>query len=303
MPKVSICVISYNQEKYIRECLQSILDQKTDFDFELIIGDDFSTDSTPKIIQEFVDKYPGKVIAILNKNKIGGTRNYIKTHMKANGQYVAHIDGDDIVFPGKLQLQAEILDQKPELSLVWHMMQIFDDHGHTLSISHPHLDEVVDTKNISLRDALLFGTLGAASSIMYRRPFSSHLTEVSGDALDFYFAAKILEKGPGLRINKLLGGYRVNPNAFTLSGWRNQYFKASPMRKLYAKHLSELYKAHPRYSDDLFLNSIFHFCIELRFCRVSAADFFNLCCKTFSIAALKRLPWYFFSALRLRRRD
>jgi glycosyltransferase involved in cell wall biosynthesis len=52
-PKVSVCVVSYNQEKYIRQCLQSIVDQATDFDFEVIVGDDFSTDGTRVIIEEF----------------------------------------------------------------------------------------------------------------------------------------------------------------------------------------------------------------------------------------------------------
>ena len=59
-PKVSVCVVTYNQEKYIRQCLQSIVDQETDFDFEVIVADDCSTDRTSCIVQEFADKYPIK---------------------------------------------------------------------------------------------------------------------------------------------------------------------------------------------------------------------------------------------------
>ena len=50
-PKVSVCVITYNQEKYIAQCLQSIVDQETDFDFEIIVGDDCSTDGTREIVR------------------------------------------------------------------------------------------------------------------------------------------------------------------------------------------------------------------------------------------------------------
>lgn len=299
---MSVCVISYNQEKYIRECLQSILDQKTNFDFELIIGDDYSTDSTPKIIQEFVDKYPGRIVSILNKTKIGGTRNYIETHKNATGQYVAHVDGDDIVFPGKLQFQADFLDKRLDLSLVWHVMQVFDDDGRHLAKTHPHLNDVMDTNNICLSDLLLFGSLGAASSIMYRRAYADYLTEITGDALDFYFSAMLLEQGNGARINSVFGGYRVNSGLLTLSGWKTQYLKASPMRKLYAEHLSKLYEAHPNLKREIFLNSIFHLCIELRFFRPTSIDFLSLCCKTFSIRAIRSVPRYFSSALRLRRK-
>ena len=92
MPKLSVCVITYNQERYISQCLQSIIDQQTDFEFDVVVGDDFSTDETPHIIQEFANRYPGRITLILNKSKIGGTQNYVSTHLRARGEYVAHID-------------------------------------------------------------------------------------------------------------------------------------------------------------------------------------------------------------------
>ena len=56
-PKVSVCVITFNHEKYIRQCLQSIVDQETNFDFEVIVGDDCSKDGTREVVQEFAGKY------------------------------------------------------------------------------------------------------------------------------------------------------------------------------------------------------------------------------------------------------
>jgi len=112
-PKVSVCVITYNQEKYIRQCLQSIVDQETDFDFEVIVGEDCSTDGTRAIVQEFSEKFPNIVKPIYQKKNIdGGGYNFLTVHRAARGEYVAHIDGDDFALPGKLQAQANILEFK-----------------------------------------------------------------------------------------------------------------------------------------------------------------------------------------------
>ncbi|MFZ1246737.1 MAG: glycosyltransferase, partial [Azonexus sp.] len=119
-PKASVCVITYNQEAYIRECLQSIVDQMTDFDFEVIVGDDCSCDGTREAVIEFAERYPGKIVPLLYPHKVGGTQNFISVHNRAAGKYVAHIDGDDIALPGKLQAQVNYLEAHPDCSVVWH---------------------------------------------------------------------------------------------------------------------------------------------------------------------------------------
>lgn len=299
-PKVSVCVITYNQGKYIRECLQSIVDQQTDFDFEVIVGDDCSADDTPQIISEFADRYPNQVTPILNRSKIGGTRNYVTTHLKAAGNYIAHLDGDDVAYPGKLQRQADLLDLRKNLTLVWHVMNVFNDDGKILATTHPHLEDIVDTQNITLRNILRFGSLGAASSAMYRRPVESCLPEIRNDTLDFYFAARIMEYGNAARIKEVLGGYRVNPVAVTLSKKRSPYFIPSPMRELYASHLATLYQRNKQFKTDIFLNSIFSLCIEVRFLRPTVAAYLGIALQTFSITAAREIPGYFSQAFRLR---
>ena len=299
-PKVSVCVITYNQGKYIRECLQSIIDQQTDFDFDVIVGDDLSTDQTPEILKEFADRYPEQVTLILNTKKIGGTENYVTTHQRATGEYVAHVDGDDVAYPGKLQRQADLLDLRKDIALVWHSMSIFSDDGARIAQTHPHLGELVDTQNILLRDVLRFGSLGAASSVMYRRSSENYLCDIHDDTLDFYFAARILEHGNGARINEILGGYRFNPIAVTLSKRKSPYFRSSPMRQLYASHLDALYDRNRTFRSEIFLNSVFNLCIELRFLRPTIVAFLRISVRTFSIAAAKNIPAYFSQAFRLR---
>jgi glycosyltransferase involved in cell wall biosynthesis len=123
-PKVSVCVMTYNQVGYIRQCLQSILDQRTNFDFDIIIGDDASTDGTTDIVSEFSIRFPGKVKAVLHKKNIGPAQNYFSVHNAATGNYIAHVDGDDYCLPGKLQAQADLLDKDPSCNIVWHKMLV-----------------------------------------------------------------------------------------------------------------------------------------------------------------------------------
>src|SRR6185369_17391361 len=118
--KLSVCVVTYNQENYIRQCLQSIIDQVTDFSFEIIVGDDCSTDNTRSIVKEYCDKYPEIIKPLFHQVNIGATRNYFAVHSKAGGEYIAHCDGDDYKIPGKLQKQVAFLDQHRDCAIVGH---------------------------------------------------------------------------------------------------------------------------------------------------------------------------------------
>ena len=302
-PKVSVCVITYNQEKYIRQCLQSIVDQKTNFAFEVIVGDDCSNDGTSQIVLEFSEKYPDIIIPILNEKKIGGTQNYVSTHLRARGEFVAHVDGDDLLYPGKLQLQSDYLDKNNTLSLVWHCVEMFNDAGIVSCVLQKHLDEVVDVNNITRKDVLRFGSLGAASSMMYRKSSERYLHEINEDTLDYYFSAMLLEHGNAARMNSILGGYRCNVIKTTLSKSAFRYFIKSPMRNLYAKHLKLFYLKDKSVKDDIFLNSLFNLFVELRFLRHSCLDFLLLVIKTSSFSVIRKVPDYFAKSIKLRSRQ
>jgi len=117
-PKVSVCVMTYNQERFIGECLESIVAQQTDFPFEIIVADDASTDGTAEVIRRFASKHGDLIRLIQHANNIGATANYLSAHAAARGDYVAHMDGDDVMLPGKLQKQAAALDADPALAFV-----------------------------------------------------------------------------------------------------------------------------------------------------------------------------------------
>jgi glycosyltransferase involved in cell wall biosynthesis len=116
IPKVSVCVITYNHENYIAECLTSIVNQKTAFDFEVIIGEDSSADKTRKICESFQRNYNAVHLLEAGPN-LGSTRNLIRTLASCRGDYIAVCEGDDYwLDPRKLYEQVKILDSNPTLA-------------------------------------------------------------------------------------------------------------------------------------------------------------------------------------------
>ncbi|HCR53064.1 MAG TPA: hypothetical protein DIW27_01515 [Cytophagales bacterium] len=123
---VSVCVITYNHEKYIRQALESILAQTTSFPIEILIGEDCSTDGTRKIILEFEKRYPERIRAILSKVNMGANRNLIRTLEDCKGKYIAVLEGDDYwLSPLKLQKQVDFLESHPECTICFHPVEVF----------------------------------------------------------------------------------------------------------------------------------------------------------------------------------
>ena len=125
-PKVSVLMITYNHEKYIAQAIESVLMQETDFRYELIVGEDCSTDGTGEIVREYGRKHPDIVHAHLRERNIGARQNLRRIFAAARGKYIALLEGDDYwTSPQKLQTQVDLLDAHPETSLcghrsVWH---------------------------------------------------------------------------------------------------------------------------------------------------------------------------------------
>ena len=94
-PKLPVVCITYNHGKFIKQALESCVMQKTDFDFEVIIGEDCSTDNTREVIREFEQKYPNIIKPIYQDKNIGGMQNFIDILYRATGKYIALCEGND----------------------------------------------------------------------------------------------------------------------------------------------------------------------------------------------------------------
>jgi glycosyltransferase involved in cell wall biosynthesis len=113
--KVSVIVLSYNHEKFIRESLESILSQKTNFDFEILVGDDCSTDDSREVIKQLHKKHSKQLRLIFPPKNLGPNRNYLNCFMKSRGDYIAFCEGDDYwIDSDKLQKQVDFLDSQSD---------------------------------------------------------------------------------------------------------------------------------------------------------------------------------------------
>lgn len=120
-PVVSICMITYNHEKYIAQAIESILMQKTNFGIELVIGNDASTDSTHKICLKYKNQYPDIIKLFSPEKNIGMMPNLINTFANSTGKYIAMCEGDDYwsdIY--KLQKQVDYLEQNPSFVGCYH---------------------------------------------------------------------------------------------------------------------------------------------------------------------------------------
>ena len=120
---VSVLVATYNHEKYIRETLDGILNQKTNFKYDVIVHDDASTDHTAEIVKEYEKKYPDIIRGIYQQTNQFYNCNISAKYLypQIKGKYFAVLDGDDYwIDENKLQMQVDFLEKHPDYSMCMH---------------------------------------------------------------------------------------------------------------------------------------------------------------------------------------
>lgn len=150
-PLVSICCITYNHVKYIAEAIQSFLMQIADFEYEIIIGEDHSTDGTKEVIEQYIAEYPDRITLVSHNPNIGSIKNQTDTIGRARGQYIALCDGDDFwTDPHKLQKQVDFLEANPDYVMCCHHTRVIDEYGKTM-----YLKDTPQEMEFSYTDVLL----------------------------------------------------------------------------------------------------------------------------------------------------
>jgi glycosyltransferase involved in cell wall biosynthesis len=119
-PLVSVLMITYNHENFIEEAIQHIVEQKCDFNFELVIGEDHSTDETRKICFEYQKRYPQNIRVLYSDSNVGIRSNFYRCAARLRGKYVAFCEGDDYwSLSNKLQMQTSYLEDHTDCSVVY----------------------------------------------------------------------------------------------------------------------------------------------------------------------------------------
>lgn len=213
--KISVCIITCNQVKYIGECLESIIHQKGDFDLEIIIGDDMSSDGTTEIVKEYAEKYPNLIKPLLHAPKIGGTENYFAVHRAATGEFIVHCDGDDLLLEGKIQRQLNIMLSDKEIVQIWHRQHYINEKSERIGPFPRRYIAYIFSKKLKMEDlALSYGLIGQHSSLMYRKSAKS-IYQRDRPTLDYFFALDLASKGTSIYLNEFWGCYRVVNNGST----------------------------------------------------------------------------------------
>lgn len=126
--KLSVLMITYNHEPFIAQALDSILEQQVDFDYEIVIGEDCSTDNTRKILLNYQRAHFDKIRLLQTDKNMGMLPNFVRTYKACTGDYVALIEGDDYWNdPTKLQKQVDLLDKQHEIAICFHNCEEFFD--------------------------------------------------------------------------------------------------------------------------------------------------------------------------------
>jgi len=210
LPLVSIICITYNQVRYIEQTLDSMLAQRTTFPFEVLVGDDCSTDGTADIIAEYAARDP-RIVAVLRQANIGPNPNFEDLARRARGRFVAVCEGDDYwVDRQKLQKQVDFFEANPEYTVCFHKLRVLHE-------DHPDIEEFFPERcqrELTL-DQLARQNCIQTNSVMYRwrfgaeRPFTIARELVPGDWYTHLLQAKVGRIG---YLDEVMAVYRRHAN-------------------------------------------------------------------------------------------
>jgi len=235
-PKLSVHIVTYNQARFVGQTLDSVLMQRAAFDYEIVVGDDCSTDGTTEIIRDYQRRYPDRIKPLLRKTNVGAGRNAAQTLEECRGEYVACVEGDDYwTDPDKLRLQVEYLDQNPECAVVHHTVEHIAWPGGESLGEYPLPHYRVDR---SEGRTLALGNYIQTCSVMFRRKWLPTLDDQYQELKigDWPLFVLLSQNGWVGHIDRTMAHYRVHAN----NSWNNRPadYKIRAMERM-AWYLSE----------------------------------------------------------------
>lgn len=229
-PLLSVCLITYNHAKYIRQAIESVLMQQVNFTWELIIADDCSTDGTREIVLEYYNRYPDFIRLILQEKNVGPAKNWIDLITTPKSKYIAYLEGDDYwTDPLKLQKQVKFLEEKNKYAFCCHAYEVLNQRKKKIDISYL-LRKNVTPPNATFDIAYYVTNKNVKSlSIVYRRSLVlNHEIELlffktpvpsSGD---IPLILLLLTKGLGYFFSDKMGVYRLHDGGVTIKKKKNR---------------------------------------------------------------------------------
>ncbi len=219
-PLVSVRVATYNHERWIAQCLEGILMQRTTFPFEVIVGEDCSTDGTRAIVADYARRFPDRIRALLHDTNLGGQMNSYRIHQACRGKYHTMLEGDDYwIDPLKLQKQVDLMEAHPEVSLCFHNALILNERlAATRLYFETPFTRMLDFDDIYTQ-SLPTASLMARAEILATLP-EWRLKIWCGDLL---FRLWCLHHGPFAYLDEIMSVYRRHDKGLEVSRRRSGY--------------------------------------------------------------------------------
>jgi len=216
---VSIVCLTYNHEKYIVDALNGFLCQKTTFKFEILIGEDSSTDDTRKICTNYLNQYPDKIRIINSEKNLGYIENFLRTSSFAQGEYIALCEGDDFwTDPYKLQKQVNFLINNPDCAMV------HTDKRILVGDKYFQADPVVVLKDKTFEDIIISNYICALTVLVRKTVFITALRiafipakKYNWMTLDYPIFLEIALRNKIGYINEITGVHRLVPDSISHS--------------------------------------------------------------------------------------
>lgn len=208
-PLVSFVVLCYNHALYIRECIDSILSQEGDYNFEIVVVDDASKDESGEIVRSYSDP---RIRFIRHKKNLGHAATVNEGMADVRGAYIARIDGDDRYRPSFLKETIEIFNRFPEVGLVYGDASLIDKKG---EVTWERCDTVHGDKDFKGNEfvrLLEVNFICAPTVIARRQAWESAMPAPEDLAFhDWYFTVMMARRYEFYYLNRIIADYRVHP--------------------------------------------------------------------------------------------
>lgn len=250
--RVSVFCMAYNHEKYIRSALEGFVNQKTDFDYEVIVHDDASTDGTADIIREYAAKYPHIIKPIFQtENQYSKGRDICMEFMipVSTGKYIAVCEGDDFwTDEQKLQLQVDFLDQNPDYAACVHNTTKLEMVSGRRTVMYAE-----EERDLHLTDVIQGGSCCYhTTALMCRRDAFFNLPPFVMFFFDYPFSIHLSLLGPIRFLSRTMSLYRVG----TESSWTKANTKNMHRNALFHKYVAEMLREVNEYTDHVYNRQI-----------------------------------------------
>lgn len=231
-PLVSVALITYKQEEYIAQCIESAIAQKVDFTIEIVVGDDCSPDNTGAILEEYAQKHPDLVKYKRREKNLGMHKNWERTIRDCSGKYIALLEGDDYWREeDKLSKQVKLLEANPDAAMIFTNAEVLNQTS--MVADDTYMMPVFDSRQEFSFEELLKSNPAPTCTVVFRNGLFDEFPEEYYQSPYADWMLNLLNAAHGriLYMKDVTSVYRYHPGG--VFGQSNELLRIQRMLKCY----------------------------------------------------------------------